>query len=196
MINQDLCRCPWLDTTKEDYVTYHDEEWGVPVYDDHKLFEFVILESAQAGLSWYTILKRREGYKQAFANFDVNIVATFDNAKVEELMHNRAIIRHKLKIKAAINNAKVFIEIQKEFGRFSHFIWRYVDHTFADNTLMENNVTSLTNYSATTALSDKISYDLKKLGFTFFGSTICYAYLQACGLINNHSSRCFKNNNR
>lgn len=123
-----VCRCPWLDTSKPDYVAYHDEEWGVPVYDDQKLFEYLCLESAQAGLSWYTILKRRDGYRKAFANFDVNIVATFDQVKVEELLQNADIIRHRGKINAAINNAQLFIEIQQSFGSFSHYMWSFVDH--------------------------------------------------------------------
>ncbi|MGI5310625.1 DNA-3-methyladenine glycosylase I [Rheinheimera sp. WS51] len=179
-------RCAWLDCTKADYVKYHDEEWAVPVYDDHTLFEFIILESAQAGLNWYTILKRRNGYRQAFANFDVNQVAQFDNAKVEQLMQNEAIIRHRAKIKAAITNAQAFIAIQQQFGSFSQYIWDFVG-----NKPIMNQVDDTTVAPATSALSDKISADLKQRGFTFFGSTICYAYLQACGLINSHSKQCF-----
>ena len=180
-------RCPWLDTSKPDYVKYHDEEWGVPVHDDKTMFEFLILESAQAGLSWYTILKRREGYKNAFANFDVNVVANFDEAKVEELMQDAAIIRNRLKIKAAISNAKIFIELQREFGSFCNYLWGYVN-----NKTVINSISSLEEYPATSAVSDAISKDLKKRGFKFFGSTICYAHLQACGLINDHSESCFR----
>ncbi|TPH12778.1 DNA-3-methyladenine glycosylase I [Litorilituus lipolyticus] len=181
------CRCPWLDLSKPDYVAYHDYEWGVPVRDDKKMFEFLILESAQAGLSWYTILKRREGYKKAFANFDVVEVSQFDQAKVEELMLNDGIIRNRAKINAAINNAKVFIEIQKEFGSFCNYLWGYVD-----NTPIINEIKELSDYPATTELSDEISKDLKKRGIKFFGSTICYAHLQACGLINDHALTCYR----
>jgi len=187
MSNLLVCRCPWLDTSKPDYVKYHDEEWGVPVHDDKKMFEFIILESAQAGLSWYTILKRRDGYKNAFSNFDVNVVANFGDEKVEELMLDSSIIRNRLKIKSAISNAKVFIEIQKEFGSFCKYIWSYVD-----NKTIVNSFKSLEDYPATSPISDAISKDLKKRGFKFFGSTICYAHLQACGLINDHSESCYR----
>jgi len=187
MDENDIVRCPWLDISKADYVKYHDEEWGVPVHDDKKMFEFLILESAQAGLSWYTILKRRAGYKKAFANFNVNKVANFEETKVEELMQDSSIIRNRAKIKAAISNAKLFIEIQKEFGSFSKFLWNYVD-----NKTIVNNVKSIDDYLATSPISDQISKDLKKRGFKFFGSTICYAHLQACGLINDHSEACFR----
>ncbi|GLX80407.1 DNA-3-methyladenine glycosylase [Thalassotalea insulae] len=187
MTTEQPTRCPWLDTSKPDYVKYHDEEWGVPVRDDKKMFEFIILESAQAGLSWYTILKRRAGYKKAFADFDVHTVATFDENKVEQLMQDASIIRNRAKIKAAISNAKIFITIQEEFGSFCNYLWRYVN-----NTPIENNIRTLADYPATSPLSDAISADLKKRGFKFFGSTICYAHLQACGLINDHSESCFR----
>ena len=181
------CRCPWLDTSKADYVKYHDEEWGVPVYDDDKLFEYLTLESAQAGLSWYTILKRREGYRAAFANFNVNIVAQYDENKVEELMQDSGIIRNRAKITAAINNAKRFIEIQQEFGRFSHYMWGFVG-----NKTKVNQIAELSDYVATSAESDAWSKDLKKRGFKFVGSTTCYAHMQACGMINDHSLDCYK----
>lgn len=181
------CRCPWLDTSKEDYVKYHDEEWGVPVHDDQKLFEYLTLESAQAGLSWYTILKRRQGYRDAFANFDVEKVSRFDQAKVEELMQNAGIIRNRGKINAAINNAKLFIEIQKEFGSFSEYMWEFVNHK-----TIVNELSSLEDYPATSPESDAWSKDLKKRGFKFVGSTICYAHMQACGMINDHSLHCYK----
>lgn len=187
MMDKNNKRCPWLDQSKPDYVQYHDEEWGVPVHDDRKMFEFIILESAQAGLSWYTILKRREGYKKAFANFDVNKVAQFDDKKVEELMGNAEIIRNRAKIIATINNAKAFIRIQEEFGTFCHYFW-----SFFNNKTFVNKVTELSDYPATSELSDTISKDMKKRGFKFFGSTICYAHLQACGLINEHSTDCFR----
>ena len=187
MPDKEPCRCPWLDTTKPDYVKYHDEEWGVPVHDDQKLFEYLTLESAQAGLSWYTILKRRDGYRKAFANFDVNKVAQFDNAKYEELLLNKDIIRNKLKIKAAINNAQRFIEIQNEFGSFSKYMWQFVD-----NKTIVNEIRTSEDYQATSPESDAFCKDLKKRGFKFIGSTICYAHMQACGMINDHSLSCYK----
>lgn len=185
--NIEVCRCPWLDTSKPDYVKYHDEEWGEPVYDDQKLFEFLMLESAQAGLSWYTILKRRQGYREAFANFDVNTVSKYDQDKVEQLMLNPAIIRNRGKINAAIINAQLFIEIQKEFGSFSNYMWGFVG-----NKTIVNKYKELSDYPATTAESDAWSKDLKKRGFKFVGSTICYAHMQACGMINDHSLTCYK----
>lgn len=180
-------RCPWLDESKADYVKYHDIEWGVPVYDDRKLFEFLILESAQAGLSWYTILKRRQGYQEAFSNFDVNKVAEYDEGKVEELMLNPAIIRNRGKINAAINNARLFIKIQNEYGSFSDYIWSYVK-----NKTIVNEYTNLSDYPTTSPESDALSKDLKNRGFKFIGSTICYAYMQACGMVNDHSLNCYK----
>ena len=180
-------RCPWVDESKVDYVAYHDNEWGVPVYDDNVLFEFVVLESAQAGLSWYTVLKRRESYREAFANFNPHQVAQFTENDVERLLANAGIIRHRGKIEAAINNAKVFLSIQQEFGSFSDYLWRYVEHK-----PIVNRFANRQDYPASTPLSDQIAKDLKKRGFRFFGSTICYAYLQACGLIDDHSPDCFK----
>lgn len=187
MSEENHCRCPWLDTTKPDYVAYHDDEWGVPVYDDQKLFEYLTLESAQAGLSWYTILKRRDGYRRAFGNFDVNKVALFTEEKVEELLLNEGIIRHRGKINAAINNAKLFIAIQSEFGSFSKYMWGFVGHK-----TIVNNWQKLEDYPATSKESDAWSKDLKKRGFKFVGSTICYAHMQACGMVNDHSSNCYK----
>lgn len=179
-------RCPWLDLNKPEYVKYHDDEWGKPVYDDKTLFEFIVLESAQAGLSWYTILRRREGYRAAFANFDPELVAKFDEQKVEKLVNDSGIIRHRGKIQAAISNAKIFLDIQKEFGSFSEFLWAYVDHK-----PIILRPEALNDFKVNSELSDKISRDLKKRGFKFFGSTICYSYLQACGLIDEHSADCF-----
>ena len=187
MSEEKLCRCPWLDTSKADYVAYHDDEWGVPVYDDQKLFEYLILESAQAGLSWYTILKRRDGYRKAFANFDVKAVAQFTEEKVEELLLDTGIVRHRGKINAAINNAKLFIAIQQEFGSFSDYMWGFVDHK-----TIVNHWEKLEDYPATTKESDAWSKDLKKRGFKFVGSTICYAHMQACGMVNDHSVDCYK----
>jgi DNA-3-methyladenine glycosylase I len=180
-------RCPWLDTTKPDYVEYHDNEWGVPVHDDKKMFEFLVLESAQAGLSWYTILKKREGYKKLFADFDVTKVSEFTSDDVERLMLDASIVRNRLKIEAAINNAKRFIEIQDEFGSFTRFIWSYVD-----NKTIVNSIESSEDYVATSPISDKLAKDLKKRGFKFLGSTTLYSHLQALGLINDHSNQCFR----
>ena len=180
-------RCPWLDTSKPDYVKYHDKEWGVPVYNDEKLFELLTLESAQAGLSWYTILKRRQGYYDAFANFNVEVVSKYDQNKVEELMLNSAIIRNRGKINATIKNAKLFIEIQKEFGSFSNYMWAFVD-----NKTIVNEYSDLSDYPATSPESDAWSEDLKKRGFKFVGSKICYAHMQACGMVNDHSIKCYK----
>ena len=187
MTNENSCRCPWLDTSKQDYIQYHDQEWGVPVLDDKKLFEFMVLESAQAGLSWYTILKRREGYKNAFAHFDINKVAQFTLADEERLLRDAAIIRHKGKIAATINNAKCFISIQNEFGSFTQYLWAFVG-----NKVQVSNIDKLEDYSATSAISDALSKDLKKRGFKFVGSTTMYAYLQAAGLINDHSNNCYR----
>ncbi|WP_105213681.1 DNA-3-methyladenine glycosylase I [Pseudoalteromonas sp. T1lg22] len=180
-------RCPWLDTTKPDYVAYHDNEWGVPVYDDKTMFEFLVLESAQAGLSWYTILKKREGYRRLFADFDVIKVSKFTPEDVERLMEDGSIIRNRLKIEAAINNAKCFIEIQKEFESFCNFIWEYVD-----NRPIVNSINDISDYVATSPISDKLAKDMKKRGFKFLGSTTLYSHLQATGLINDHLNNCFR----
>ncbi len=180
-------KCPWLDTTKADYVQYHDKEWGVPVLDDNKMFEYLVLESAQAGLSWYTILKRREGYRKAFANFNVQKVAKYTEADVERLVLDASIVRHRGKIAATVNNAKRYIEIQKEFGSFCDYIWSFVNHK-----VLVSDINKLADYVATSEVSDRLSKDLKKRGFKFVGSTIIYAHLQAAGLINDHSNQCFR----
>jgi DNA-3-methyladenine glycosylase I len=187
MSDNATCRCPWLDTSKLDYVKYHDEEWGIPVYDDQKLFEYITLESAQAGLSWYTILKRRDGYRNAFANFDIQIVAQYSPEKVEGLMLNPEIIRNRLKINATVNNAQRFIEIQAEFGSFSDYMWSFIDHKTIVHDMKESK-----DYQATSAQSDAWCKDLKKRGFKFVGSTICYAHMQACGMYNDHSNDCYR----
>lgn len=187
MSEQSICRCPWVDNTKPDYVKYHDEEWGVPIFDDNKLFEYLTLESAQAGLSWYTILKRRDNYRLAFSHFNVEKVAKYDQAKIDELMLDAGIIRNKAKINAAVNNAKRFIEVQKEFGSFSHYMWSFVNH----KTII-NDISSSSDYPTTTAESDAWCKDLKKRGFKFVGSTICYAHMQACGMVNDHSNNCYR----
>ncbi len=182
-----VCRCGWADLTKPDYVEYHDKEWGVPVTDDTRQFEFLTLESAQAGLSWYTILKRREGYRRAFAGFDVQKVAAFDDAKIAELLNDTGIIRNKLKVHAAVNNAKRFIEIQQEFGTFNQYIWSFVGGKPKVNEIKTND-----DFVATSAESDALSKDLKKRGFKFVGSTIVYAHMQAAGLVNDHMVDCFR----
>lgn len=180
-------RCPWLDTSKPDYVAYHDLEWGVPLHDDNKIFEFLVLESAQAGLSWYTILKKRENYRQAFANFDPAVVASFDEEDVERLMNNSGIVRNRRKIEPAINNAQRFLEVQTEFGCFADYIWGFVSGTPKTNHLQ-----CLADYPATSAESDRLASDLKKRGFKFLGSTTIYAHMQATGMVNDHSIDCFR----
>ena len=179
-------RCPWCGND-ELYVRYHDEEWGVPVHDDRKHFEFLVLESGQAGLSWLTILRKRENYRKAYDNFDPVKVSQYNDAKIEELMQNAGIIRNRRKIEASINNAKRFLEIQKEFGSFDNYIW-----SFVDNKAVKNHWNDITEVPATSELSDKVSKDLKNRDFKFLGSTIVYAHLQATGLINDHLVGCFK----
>jgi DNA-3-methyladenine glycosylase I len=181
------CRCHWVDLTKPDYVAYHDSEWGVPVFDDNKLFEFLTLEAAQAGLSWYTVLKKRDNYRAAFANFDPVTVAAFNAAKVEELLQNPGIIRNRLKVAAAINNAACFLAVQAEFGSFSQYQWRFVNHE-----PQINQIKTAADYRATSPESDAMSKDLKKRGFKFVGSTIIYAHMQACGMVNDHHEQCFR----
>ena len=182
-----LCRCHWVDLSKPDYVAYHDTEWGVPVYDDNKLFEFLTLEAAQAGLSWYTVLKKRDSYREAFANFDPVQVAAFDDAKVAELLLNPGIIRNRLKVAAAINNAARFLEVQAEFGSFSDYQWQFVG-----GKPQQKRIAGPEDYRATSAESDAFSNDLKKRGFKFVGSTIIYAHMQACGMVNDHHNDCFR----
>lgn len=182
----DLQRCEWANGDKL-YEKYHDEEWGVPVHNDRKHFEFLILEGAQAGLSWITVLRRREGYRKAFANFEAQKVAQFKEEDVERLLQDTGIIRNRLKVKAAIKNAQVFLEIQKEFGSFDAYIWRFVG-----GVPVCNHPATLKDVPATSELSDSVSKDLKKRGMTFVGSTIMYAHLQATGIINDHVQSCFK----
>lgn len=182
------CRCPWVDLSKPDYVAYHDQEWGVPVHDDRLHFEFLILEGAQAGLSWYTILRRREGYRAAFDGFDPEKVAAYDAEKVGELLANPGIIRNRLKVAAAILNAQKFLEIQAEFGSFDAYIWRFVD----GRPIVRNQLRTLAEYPATSAESDALSRDLRRRGFKFVGSTIIYAHMQAIGLVNDHAVDCFR----
>jgi DNA-3-methyladenine glycosylase I len=182
----DKFRCPWCHGF-HDYLKYHDEEWGVPVFDDQKQFEFLVLESAQAGLSWSTILKKREGYRQAFANFDYKIVADMPEGYIQELLQNAGIIRNELKIRAAINNARRFMEIQSSSGSFANYIWDFVDGRPIQNEWKE-----LSQVPATTFISDLLAKDLKKRGFKFLGSTIIYAHMQATGLVNDHLMDCWR----
>lgn len=183
----EICRCPWVSPDKPDYVAYHDEEWGVPLHDDRRLFEFLILESSQAGLSWYTVLRKRENYRIAFDGFDPEIIAGYDERKVQELMANAGIIRNKAKILAAINNASKFLEIQSAFGSFDAYIWRFVD-----GRPVVNEIKSQLDYRATSPESDALSKDLRQRGFKFVGSTICYAHMQATGMFNDHTLDCFR----
>lgn len=179
-------RCSWC-LGNELYEKYHDEEWGVPVHDDRKHFEFLVLESAQAGLSWITILKKRENYRQAYDGFNVEKVAMYGEEKIEELLKNPGIIRNRKKIEASINNAKRFLEVKKEWGSFDNYIWSFVDYK-----QIINHWEDLSQVPATTELSDRISKDLKKRGFNFLGSTIVYAHIQAIGLVNDHVVSCFR----
>lgn len=180
-------RCGWAANSFEAYERYHDEEWGVPVYDDKIHFEFLILEGAQAGLSWSTIIKRRAGYREAFADFDVQKVAAYTEDKIQDLIQFDGIIRNQLKIRSAVNNAQRFIEVQKEFGSFSDYIW-----SFVGNKILVGHWQSMKEVPATTKESDALSKDLKKRGFKFVGSTIMYAHMQATGLVNDHSVDCFR----
>jgi len=179
-------RCFWVTDSKL-YQDYHDNEWGVPVYDDKTLFEFLILETFQAGLSWITILNKRENFRNAFDDFDYQKIATYSEDKYESLLQDAGIIRNKLKIKSAITNARLFIEIQNDFGSFSKFIWSYVNEK-----PIINQFKTREEVPATTELSDKISKDLKKRGFKFVGSTVIYAFMQAIGMVNDHTKGCFK----
>ncbi|MCE5222989.1 DNA-3-methyladenine glycosylase I [bacterium] len=184
---KELIRCPWATGTSTQYTDYHDLEWGVPVYDDRLIFEFLVLESAQAGLSWSTILKRREGYRIAFDGFDPVKVARYDQTKKEQLLQDVGIIRNRLKIDSAVNNAQRFLKIQEEFGTFSHYIWRFVDgHPIV------HEIRTSADYLVTSPESDILSKDLKQRGFSFLGSTIVYAHMQATGLVNDHTVNCFR----
>lgn len=179
-------RCSWC-LGFDQYIDYHDKEWGVPVHDDQTHFEFLILEGAQAGLSWSTILKKREGYRKAFAQFDPKKVARFSEAKIEKLLQDPAIIRNKLKVNAAVNNARRFLEVQKEFGSFDAYIWKFVG-----GKPIVNSIKSLKEIKPTSKESDALSKDLLARGFKFVGSTIVYAHMQACGLVNDHVVDCFR----
>jgi DNA-3-methyladenine glycosylase I len=182
-----LHRCPWVDLSKPEYVKYHDEEWGVPVHDDRSIFEFLTLEGAQAGLSWYTVLRKREAYRKAFAGFDPKKVARFGNRQLKSLLKNDGLIRNRQKIEAAINNAKLFLEVQQEFGTFDAYVWRFVG-----GKPILHRLKKLKDYPATSRESDALSEDLKQRGFKFVGSTICYAHMQATGMVNDHVTSCFR----
>jgi DNA-3-methyladenine glycosylase I len=181
----EVVRCAWCE--KDDlYRNYHDQEWGKPIYDDETIFEFLILESFQAGLSWYTILSKRENFRAAFDYFDYQKIAQYSEDKVEELIQNAGIIRNRLKILATINNAQKFMEVQKEFGSFSKYIWGFVNHE-----PIINRPTTLKEVPATTEISDALAKDLKKRGFKFMGSTVVYAHMQATGMVNDHVEDCW-----
>jgi DNA-3-methyladenine glycosylase I len=182
----EVFRCPWC-LKFEQYIQYHDNEWGVPVHDDPIHFEFLILEGAQAGLSWSTILKKREGYRKNFADFDAAKVSRFSEQRIEKILQDPGIVRNKLKVKAAVNNAKRFLEVQKEFGNFDKYIWGFVNHK-----PIVNKWKDLRQVPATTKESDTLSKDLIQRGFKFVGSTVIYAHMQACGLVNDHLTDCFR----
>ena len=179
-------RCQWCGTD-ELYVKYHDEDWGVPVHDDRKHFEMLILEGAQAGLSWITVLRKRENYKKAFDNFDVKKVARYTEKRIEKLLQNAGIIRNKSKVRSAVSNAKAFIEVQKEFGSFDKYIWQFVD-----NKPIVSKWKKMSDIPVTSIESDTLSKDLKKRGFKFVGSTIIYAHMQSIGMINDHTTDCYR----
>jgi len=182
-----VTRCKWAEGVSLDYIEYHDTEWGVPVYDDQRQFEFLVLEGAQAGLSWSTILNKREGYRKAFADFDVQKVARFTKQRVAKLLENPAIVRNRLKVASAVSNARAFIAVQEEFGSFSDYIWSFVDGQPIQHRFHRDS-----DIPATSPESDQLSKDLKARGFKFVGSTIIYAHMQATGLVNDHVSGCFR----
>lgn len=185
--SENLIRCPWVDLSKPDYVAYHDKEWGVPVHDDRLIFEFLLLEGAQAGLNWYTVLRKRENYRRAFDRFNPHKIAKYGENKIKVLLENSGIIRNKLKILAAITNAQRFLEIQIEFGSVDAYIWKFVK-----GKPIVRKIRHLSDYPATSPESDALSKDLRQRGLKFVGSTICYAHMQATGLINDHSVNCFR----
>ena len=182
-----LQRCRWAEGVSPDYIRYHDEEWGVPVHDDRAQFEFLILEGAQAGLSWSTILNKRDGYRRAFAEFDPEKVARFTTRRVEKLLQDPSIVRNRLKVESAVSNAKAFLAVQEEFGSFCDYIWAFVDGSPIQNRFRKDG-----DIPATSPESDALSKDLKKRGFKFVGSTIIYAHMQATGLVNDHVTGCFR----
>jgi len=184
--NMNKHRCEWAGNDAL-YQQYHDTEWGVPLHDDQRLFEFLILEGAQAGLSWITILRKRENYRAAFDGFDANRVAAYDANKIESLLQDPGIVRNRLKVEAAVNNARKFLEVQDQFGSFDAFIWQFVD-----GKTKQNKWRTLAEIPASTTASDAMSKELKRRGFKFVGSTICYAHMQATGMVNDHTTQCFR----
>ena len=180
-------RCSWITPNNQDYIDYHDKEWGVPVHDDRVIFEFLTLEAAQAGLSWYTVLRKREAYRKAFADFDPEKVARYGKRQIDSLLHNAGIIRNQAKILAAVNNAERFLAVQKEFGSFNAYIWRFVE----GNPIVHR-IKRSKDFPATSAESDALCKDLKQRGFKFVGSTTCYAHMQATGMVNDHVVECFR----
>ncbi|MDT0649221.1 DNA-3-methyladenine glycosylase I [Autumnicola edwardsiae] len=184
----EISRCGWC-VGDPLYEAYHDQEWGVPVFDDKTIFEFLLLETFQAGLSWITILRKRENFRCAFDDFNYNKIALYSEEKIQELLQDKGIIRNKLKVRSAVTNAQLFIQIQKEYGSFSNYIW-----SFVDGKPVQNEVKDYRKAPATTEISDKLSKDLKKLGFKFVGSTVVYAHMQATGMVNDHEVSCFRYN--
>ena len=182
-------RCDWVPKDDQLYIEYHDKEWGVPVYNDQTLFEFLILEGFQAGLSWRTILYKRENFRKAFDYFDPVKIAEYDEQKITNLLHDEGIIRNKLKVRGAIQNARCFLDIQKELGSFKDYMWQ-----FTGGKPIRNNFRSISEIPATSDISDAMSKDLKKRGFKFVGSTVCYAHMQATGMVNDHTIDCFRHN--
>lgn len=179
-------RCHWV-TDDPLYIDYHDNEWGIPCYDDQRLFEMLILEGAQAGLSWLTILKKREGYRKAFAQFEAKKIARFSEKKIETLLQNPAIVRNRLKVNAAVNNARAYLVVQKEYGSFADYIWQFIGGQPRINRWKK-----FENIPVNTTESENMSQDLKKRGFKFVGSTICYAYMQSVGMVNDHTTDCYR----
>jgi DNA-3-methyladenine glycosylase I len=180
-------RCAWVHEDEPIYIHYHDKEWGVPLHDEQRLFEFLILEGAQAGLSWITVLKKRDNYRQCFDDFDANKIARYDQKKVKQLLANPGIIRNRLKIHAAITNAKAYLQVQEEWGGFSSYIWHFVD-----DQPIQHHWKKVQQIPTSTPLSDSLSKDLKQRGFKFVGTTICYAFMQAVGIVNDHTIDCFR----
>ena len=187
MKTNEVCRCQWVDLSKPDYIDYHDKEWGVPVHDDRVLFEFLTLEAAQAGLSWYTVLRKRENYRALFDGFDPHKIARYDDQKIQNLLGDAGIIRNRAKILAAINNAQQFLKVQEEFGSFDAYIWQFVG-----GKPIVNEIRTPQDCMATSRESDAMSKDLRQRGFKFVGSTICYAHMQATGMVNDHAMDCFR----
>lgn len=180
-------RCPWVDRSKPDYMAYHDLEWGTPLHDDRKLFEFLVLEGMQAGLSWYTILRKRENFRAALDGFDPSLIAGYDEGRIESLLLNPGIVRNRAKLGAAVSNARAFLAVQEEFGSFDRYMWGFVDHR-----PIVNCIRTPADYMARSPESDAMSGDLRSRGFRFVGSTICYAHMQATGMVNDHSVDCFR----